>query len=77
MSQGVGRHQRRGSQSVFVLPEDFSIPPLPDCGGGQRVAQSQRPHPSENQPGPPPPVESLEGVSKSPDDEKAPAEHKM
>ncbi|XP_062186742.1 uncharacterized protein LOC133890360 [Phragmites australis] len=29
MSQRQGRHQRRASQSVFVLPENFSLEDVP------------------------------------------------
>ena len=36
MSQRAGRHQRRASQSVFVLPENFALEdvPAPVAEGG-------------------------------------------
>ncbi|NP_001360924.1 hypothetical protein Zm00014a_019534 [Zea mays] len=37
MSQRPGRHQRRASQSVFVLPENFALEDVPAAvaeGGG-------------------------------------------
>ncbi|GJN17227.1 hypothetical protein PR202_gb04278 [Eleusine coracana subsp. coracana] len=37
MSQRQGRHQRRASQSVFVLPENFALEDVPAAvaeGGG-------------------------------------------
>lgn len=68
MSQKVGRHQRRLSQGVFVIPDNLSAPP-PDNGGGDKVAPPPLPPQREDCAAPsapaqlPAPAKSLEEMS--------------
>ena len=64
MSERVGRHQRRLSQGVFVIPDNLSAPP-PDNGGGDKVTPPPLPPQREDcaAPSAPAPVKSLEEMS--------------
>lgn len=77
MSQKVGRHQRRASQSVFALPDDLSAPPPPNTGGEFKVSPPRQGHQSQlheshvAQPPPPPPPEISDHGKKGVVDQKA------
>ncbi|CAL4973245.1 unnamed protein product [Urochloa decumbens] len=43
MSQRPGRHQRRASQSVFVLPENFALEDVPAAVAEVGAADQRKP----------------------------------
>nr|XP_018682967.1 PREDICTED: uncharacterized protein LOC103990153 isoform X1 [Musa acuminata subsp. malaccensis]XP_018682968.1 PREDICTED: uncharacterized protein LOC103990153 isoform X1 [Musa acuminata subsp. malaccensis]XP_018682969.1 PREDICTED: uncharacterized protein LOC103990153 isoform X1 [Musa acuminata subsp. malaccensis]XP_018682970.1 PREDICTED: uncharacterized protein LOC103990153 isoform X1 [Musa acuminata subsp. malaccensis] len=58
MSCRPSRHQRRASQSVFVLPESFSISEAPPMEVGEKktAVESSQPSSEPAAPSPPPPA---------------------
>ncbi|CAL9123676.1 unnamed protein product, partial [Musa textilis] len=61
MSCRPSRHQRRASQSVFVLPESFSSSEAPPMEVGEKKAAVESPQPSSEPAAPSPPPPALPG----------------